>query len=132
MFNAMMTVRRRPPTLVSAADSPAGGDYCSSTFWTHTISWVTTFPFDQEYQIDVDMADDAPGTNWVSLATALSTVSGSNTIDATGINGVLTGGSPDTLYYRKYRVKLVRKSDAAVVSTQLTGQYTLQTYSDSC
>lgn len=121
------------PTLNSATRSQIlSGDAC--TFddpWTHRIEWDTTGADDVNFQVNIDVANDSAGTSYTGLVTGLTTADSSYDND-TGVAGN-TGGSSDPLtYYRKYKVKIVRKSDSVVTSSMETSQGTLTVYSDEC
>jgi hypothetical protein len=119
-----ITVSTTAPTLTSVPRAQSGGNKCipGDGQWTHGITRNTTGADDVNYQIDIDVANDAAGTSYVGLVTGLSTVSGLAYNHATGLTGVTPGA---TTYYRKYKVKVVRKSDSTVMSSMNTTQGTI-------
>jgi len=123
------------PTLNSVGLTEEGGDLCLDTGnWVNSPSWNVTNPNDTYFQIDIDVANDSAGTSYSSLITGLSTVTGFYDND-TGVQvKTVTAGSgfPDLTFYRKYKVKLVRKSDSAVITSLQTPQGTLVRYSGDC
>jgi putative tail protein len=121
------------PTINSVTRTQiAGGNACIfEDNWTHRIDWDTSGADDVNFQVDIDVASDAAGTSYGSLVTALTTVDSSYTHD-TGVSGNTGGATNPVPYYRKYKVKIVRKSDSAVISSLNTTQGTLTTYTDMC
>ena len=116
-----------PPTLTSVPRVDDNGDSCINPYaWEHSITRNTTGADDTNYQLDIDVASDSAGTSFVGLITGLSTVSGLSYLHNTGVSGVVSGsGGTPTTYYRKYKVKVIRKSDSAEMSNMLTTQGTL-------
>ena len=99
--------------------------------WMHVVGWTVTGPNDTFYQTDIDVAHDAAGVTFVALVTGLTTVS-STFNDDTGVAVNLYGSLSPTTYYRTYKVKIVRKSDGAVVDSLTTTQGTITGYSENC
>lgn len=134
-FAPTITIVPSSPTLNSVGRTEGGGDLCLGTGnWIHHPSWNVTNPNDVAFQIDIDVAADAAGTSYSSLTTGLSTVTGSYDHDTGVCVKTITNGtgSPNLTYYRKYKVKLVRKSDSAVITSLETTQGTLVRYSGLC
>lgn len=123
-FAPTVVITATPPVLTSVPRAQSGGDKCTpgDGQWSHGITRNTTGADDVHYQIDIDVASDAAGTSYAGLVTGLSTVSGLAYNNATGLTGVIPGA---TTYYRKYKVKVVRKSDSAVTSFMETTQGTI-------
>lgn len=121
-----------PPTLNSATRTQIeDGNSCAAHDWVHRVSWDTSSPNDATHQIDLDVANDAAGVSYVALVTGLTTADSSYD-DSTGVSGNTGGAADPVTYYRKYKVKLVRKSDSAVIDSEETDQGTLTTYSEFC
>jgi hypothetical protein len=120
------------PDITAVGRTSFGGDYCSTYLpWTQTISWTVTAPDDTLYRLDIDEAIDAAGTAYAAMATNLSTATG--TIDHdTGVSGNAGGTTGPTTYYRKYKVKIIRRSDSAVIDFMETTQGTATFYRDLC
>jgi hypothetical protein len=117
---------------VSVNRTDVGGDLCFGEGpWTQTVSWTTTGANDAAYQVDIDLATDAAGTTFATLVTGLTT-SSSNYVNNTGLCVKLDPPGASTTYYRKYKVKMVRKSDSVVVASLLTTQDTLIERAGSC
>lgn len=123
-----------PPTLTSVPRVDDGGDFCADHYatWVQSITRNTTGADDTNFQIDIDVANDAAGVSYVSLVTGLSTVSGLTYDHDTGLIGNAGGVNSPTTYYRKYKVKVVRKSDSTVTSSMETSQDSITFYSDDC
>lgn len=122
-----VVITATPPVLTSVPRVDSDGDTClGEGEWQHSITRNTTGADDVHYQIDIDVANDAAGVTYVSAVTGLSTVSGLAYVNSTGISGIVSGsGGTPTTYYRKYKVKVVRKSDSAVMSNMTTTQGTI-------
>jgi len=120
------------PDVTAVTRVASGGDMCfSGGNWMHVVGWTVTGPNDTFYQTDIDVAHDAAGVTFVALVTGLTTVS-STFNDDTGVAVNLYGSLSPTTYYRTYKVKIVRKSDGAVVDSLTTTQGTITGYSENC
>lgn len=120
------------PDLTSVGRAEVGdGNLCNGNSWIQEVSWVVSNANDSQYQIDIQVATNASGDNWTTLVVGQTTFT-STYNDDTGIAGNLSGFSPPTTEYRKYRVLLVRKSDGATVESMDTDQGQLTYYSDAC
>lgn len=121
-----------PPDITAVDRNPFGGDVCNDLDdWTHTVSWVTSFPNDTSYHTDVEVATDSGGTGYALLLSGLTT-DDSSFNDHTGVAGNISGSTSPTTFYRKYKVKIIRNSDSAVIDSMETSQGTLTTYTDPC
>jgi len=96
-----------------------------------TVSWTVTGADDANYRTDIDVAIDAAGVTYNALVTDLTTAS-SSFDDWTGVSGNTGGSSSPTTYYRKYKVKIVKRSDLSVAESMETSQDTLIIYADAC
>jgi len=131
-FAPTIVIAPAPPTLNSVGRTASGGDLCASTGdWLNVPSWNTSNPNDPYFQINIEVATDSGATNWVSLISGLTTASSSYSND-TGLEVKLDPPGTITTYYRKYRIKLVRKSDSVVISSLDTTQGTLLQRSGTC
>lgn len=120
------------PTLTGVSRSDVGGNLCTGTGpWIQTVGWTTTGANDTYFQIDIQVATDSAGTTYVSLVTGLTTASSSYD-DNTALEVKQAGGSTVKTYYRKYRVRLMRKSDSSEISHSDTTQDTLVQQSANC
>ena len=88
-------------------------------------------PDDAHYSTAIDVAIDDAGVSYNSLITGLTTDDASYE-HSTGVQGNTGGVTSPTTYYRKYKVKIVRTSDSAVVDSTETAQQTLTVYTDPC
>jgi hypothetical protein len=120
-----------PPDLISVGASAVGGDTCSSGEWIITPSWTVTGPDDVGFRTDLEVANDAAGVSYSGLVGGLTTASSSYD-DLTGVQGNTGGVSDPVTYYRRYKVKLIRNSDDAIIESMETGQLTLTVYSEFC
>lgn len=124
--------KEEPPTLTSVSASGAGGDTClGQGQWIVTVSWTTVNPNDAAYKLTVERATDSAGTDFQAWLTDETTAS-SSAADNTATEGNTGGTNDPVTHYRKYRVRIVRRSDSAIMQTMLTGQETLVLYSDAC
>lgn len=131
-FAPTVDITVNPPDLVSVSLGVDGGDSCLEVEeWTLTPGWVTTSPNDVLYRIDVEKAEDAAGTSygaWLSNQTT----DDSSVNDFTGISGNTGGVTSPTTFYRKYKIKLIRRSDSAVLEELETDQEQITVYTDVC
>jgi Putative phage tail protein len=131
-FAPTIVITPTPPDLTSVGRSEVGGDLCAGgPNWKHTITFNYTGANDSYFQTDIDMATDSAGTSYSSLVTGLTTSSSSYDNDTT-LQCKLDPPGTITTYYRKYKVKLVRKSDSSVIEFLETTQGTLICRSGSC
>lgn len=132
-FAPTINITVDPPDLVSVSRTTVGsGNLCGDgVSWQHQVGWTTTGAADDQYQIDIDVASDAAGTSFFAWQTGLTTVSSSVT-ENTFITVPTAGGSSSTTYYRKYRVKMIRKSDGAEIEHLDTGQGTRTSRTGPC
>jgi len=131
-FAPTITIIPTAPTLNSVGRTESGGDLCfGTTNWTQVPSWDTTGANDTYFQTDIDVATDAAGVTYLSLITGLTTADSSYSND-TGLRVKLDPPGTTTTYYRKYKVKIVRKSDSVVVASAETTQGTLIKRSGTC
>ena len=114
------------PDLVSVSNTQTDAVNCTGTNWRCRVSWTTTDSNDAAYRIDIDMAAvPSPSSgDFSSLVTNRTTASISYEED-TGIAG--DPGALDSTARRTYRVKLVRRSDSAVIEQMTTSTIT-ETY----
>lgn len=98
------------PVLTSAfIVSDSGGNLCAGLSWTVTPAWTVTNPDDTLYQIDIVGIAGVAG----STSGLLTSAGGWN--NNTGFQGNRTNGPFTEIETAQYRVKLVRKSDSAVM-----------------
>jgi hypothetical protein len=121
------------PDLTGVGRTDTGGNFCSGDepTWVQTVSWTVTGADDANYRTDIDVAVDAAGVTYNALVTDLTTVSSSYD-DWTGVSGNTGGSSSPTTYYRKYKVKIVKRSNLSVAESMETSQDTLTVYTDAC
>jgi putative tail protein len=132
-LSPVVTPTTTPPVLTGVTRTPGGdGDACIGNEWIQGIDWTTTGADDVHYQMDIDVATDAAGTSFVVLITGLTTASGGNYTDFTGVSGNIHGLNGPVTYYRKYKVKIMRRSDNALMSSSNTSQDSLVVYADMC
>lgn len=137
-FAPTIDITTNPPAITGVSRTATGGNDCADPHspdwgnWKHTVGWTTTGADDTNYQIDVDIARDAAGTAYNEVAASGQTTSSSSILHNTGVHGNTGGSTSPLTNYAKYKVKVVRKSDSAVISSSETSQGTLITYSDSC
>lgn len=121
-----------PPDLTSVGNSPRGGDFCTDfEEWILTVSWTTDNPNDALYRIDIERATDAAGVSYSPWQSDLTTDDGS-VEDYTGIFGNTGGSDSPSTSYRKYKIKLIRRSDSAVIEEQETAQESITVYTELC
>lgn len=131
-FAPTVTGGSAAPDLTSVGRTPSGGDLCNdSTAWIQTVNWTTTGANDAAFQIDIQVATDSGGTSFSNLVTGLTT-SSSSYANNTGIWCKLDPPGTTTTYYRKYRVRLIRKSDGAEIEHLDTTQDTITCRSGAC
>lgn len=114
-------------TVVEISD----GDNCAAhSAWTLRVGMTVTNPNDGYYQFDIEYATDSAGTSWSVLASDV----GANATydDNTGTLGNISGVTFLSTTYRKYRVKMIRRSDSSLITTKTSSQLTKTLYSDSC
>lgn len=120
------------PTLNSVGRTATGGNLCLAEGpWINTPSWDTTNADDTNFQVDIDVASDAAGVSYTGLVTGLTTADSTYDND-TGLEVKVTAPGGATTYYRKYKVKIVRKSDSAVTASLETTQGTLVDHTGAC
>lgn len=132
MPTIQLLLRPSVPDLISVDVGTSGGDNCTGGGnWIGILSWITTNPNDTLYQIDIDASTEQTPSSFSSIITG-QTTSTSSYNDDTGLTGN-TGGSNDPVtHWRTYRVKLVRKSDSAVMEQVDTGTISITFFSDAC
>lgn len=121
------------PTLNSVTRTQiAGGNACIfEDPWSHNVAWDTTGADDAHFSVTIDVATDSAGVVFGPLVTGLTTADSSYD-DNTGVSGNTAGVTGGVTYYRKYKVKIVRTSDSAVVANLSTTQGSVTVYTDDC
>lgn len=132
-FAPTVVISPTPPDLTAVGRTVIwGGNFCAAEDdWVHQISWTVTGPNDTYFRTDIDEANDATGTAYTAMVTDLTT--STSTYDRfTGIAGNAGGVENPVSYYRKFKVKIVRRSDLAVVDSMETTQGILTLYAEGC
>ena len=121
------------PDITSVNASANGGNICGPPegFWIITVSWQTDFPNDTDYRIDIERATNFSGDNFATWLTD-KTTNDSFEADDTGLQGNTGGSSSPSTFYRKYRIKLIRRSDLAIVESMDTLQVQITFFTDLC
>jgi hypothetical protein len=126
-----------PPVITGVGRVATGGDLCADTLpdkgrWIHTVSWTTTGADDAHYQIDLRIARDVGALDFTEVAGTGYTTASSSATHNTGIQRNLHGVTNPFTEYAEYQVRVVRKSDGALMSSSNTSQGTITSYSDPC
>jgi hypothetical protein len=126
-----------PPVITGVGRVATGGDLCADTLpdkgrWIHTVSWTTTGADDVHYQIDLRIARDVGALDFTEVAGTGYTTTSSSATHNTGIQRNLHGVTSPFTEYAEYQVRVVRKSDGALMSSSNTSQGTITSYSDPC